>query len=107
MLTALVGVDPAAIRRVRFSALLAVGQRAAFVDALESVFRSGDPARVASQMVTRDGEVVDVNLTIAEVRGPYASERSEEHTSELQSLMRISYAVFCLKKKKHNETQQT
>src|SRR3546814_2388623 len=28
--------------------------------------------------------------------------RSEEHTSELQSLMRISYAVFCLKKKKHN-----
>src|SRR3546814_2296415 len=29
--------------------------------------------------------------------------RSEEHTSELQSLMRISYAVFCLKKKKHVE----
>src|SRR3546814_6742335 len=29
-------------------------------------------------------------------------ERSEEHTSELQSLMRISYAVFCLKKKKSN-----
>src|SRR3546814_2890897 len=33
-----------------------------------------------------------------------ASPRSEEHTSELQSLMRISYAVFCLKKKKHNTT---
>src|SRR3546814_2888293 len=31
---------------------------------------------------------------------PSADERSEEHTSELQSLMRISYAVFCLKKKK-------
>src|SRR3546814_7883337 len=30
-------------------------------------------------------------------------ERSEEHTSELQSLMRISYAVFCLKKKKNNK----
>src|SRR3546814_2034714 len=30
--------------------------------------------------------------------------RSEEHTSELQSLMRISYAVFCLKKKKKNTT---
>src|SRR3546814_2517145 len=29
--------------------------------------------------------------------------RSEEHTSELQSLMRISYAVFCLKKKKQNK----
>src|SRR3546814_8695529 len=31
-------------------------------------------------------------------------QRSEEHTSELQSLMRISYAVFCLKKKKKNNT---
>src|SRR3546814_10455071 len=31
--------------------------------------------------------------------------RSEEHTSELQSLMRISYAVFCLKKKKKQQTQ--
>src|SRR3546814_8326806 len=30
--------------------------------------------------------------------------RSEEHTSELQSLMRISYAVFCLKKKKQNKS---
>src|SRR3546814_9361447 len=30
--------------------------------------------------------------------------RSEEHTSELQSLMRISYAVFCLKKKKNHKT---
>src|SRR3546814_1548397 len=30
-------------------------------------------------------------------------QRSEEHTSELQSLMRISYAVFCLKKKKQNK----
>src|SRR3546814_12012006 len=55
MLTELLGVDPAAIRRVRFSALLPVGQRAAFVEALESVFRSGDPARLASQMATRDG----------------------------------------------------
>src|SRR3546814_6713907 len=32
--------------------------------------------------------------------------RSEEHTSELQSLMRISYAVFCLKKKKHTKKPQ-
>src|SRR3546814_1693894 len=32
-----------------------------------------------------------------------SSSRSEEHTSELQSLMRISYAVFCLKKKKNNK----
>src|SRR3546814_1049831 len=41
-------------------------------------------------------------------RGPVLctdSPRSEEHTSELQSLMRISYAVFCLKKKNTNMTQ--
>src|SRR3546814_3697895 len=35
------------------------------------------------------------------------SGRSEEHTSELQSLMRISYAVFCLKKKKKNQHTNT
>src|SRR3546814_3195610 len=34
-------------------------------------------------------------------------ERSEEHTSELQSLMRISYAVFCLKKKKITQSEET
>src|SRR3546814_5034934 len=36
-----------------------------------------------------------------------ADGRSEEHTSELQSLMRISYAVSCLKKKKHQLQKQT
>src|SRR3546814_7372260 len=40
----------------------------------------------------------NVRSTLAEVRAAVA-DRSEEHTSELQSLMRISYAVFCLKKK--------
>src|SRR3546814_996918 len=39
-------------------------------------------------------------------RSAASARRSEEHTSELQSLMRISYAVFCLKKKKHKEQQQ-
>src|SRR3546814_1491277 len=37
---------------------------------------------------------------------PLAQQRSEEHTSELQSLMRISYAVFCLKKKKQQNVKQ-
>src|SRR3546814_6820552 len=36
--------------------------------------------------------------------GRHVLRRSEEHTSELQSLMRISYAVFCLKKKKEENT---
>src|SRR3546814_2815680 len=38
--------------------------------------------------------------------GEGQAQRSEEHTSELQSLMRISYAVFCLKKKKKYDTEQ-
>src|SRR3546814_4611910 len=44
---------------------------------------------------------LDVDREAAK-RSPVAPGRSEEHTSELQSLMRISYAVFCLKKKKRN-----
>src|SRR3546814_6461890 len=38
---------------------------------------------------------------------PLRRVRSEEHTSELQSLMRLSYAVFCLKKKQINEVKYT
>src|SRR3546814_8306251 len=48
----------------------------------------------------RDGATVDeITVTLADRK-----ERSEEHTSELQSLMRISYAVFCLKKNNNNNT---
>src|SRR3546814_10592378 len=43
-----------------------------------------------------------ISLADARIRRDEAK-RSEEHTSELQSLMRISYAVFCLKKKKRNK----
>src|SRR3546814_6729236 len=43
---------------------------------------------------------------LAGARRPGRSRRSEEHTSELQSLMRISYAVFCLKKKKTQKKRQ-
>src|SRR3546814_10037707 len=46
----------------------------------------------------------DVRLGIGPKREDWP--RSEEHTSELQSLMRISYAVFCLKKKKHKQIKQ-
>src|SRR3546814_1308628 len=43
-------------------------------------------------------------LAAAWLRRRVGEARSEEHTSELQSLMRISYAVFCLKKKKNHTT---
>src|SRR3546814_5029126 len=47
------------------------------------------------------GNLKDLIDTVARFEADLASpSRSEEHTSELQSLMRISYAVFCLKKKK-------
>src|SRR3546814_8137013 len=45
----------------------------------------------------------EAQLTSTPLRCPFSTSfRSEEHTSELQSLMRISYAVFCLKKKKQS-----
>src|SRR3546814_13034550 len=50
----------------------------------------------------QNGIVLKYNLFVPRDYDP--SKRSEEHTSELQSLMRISYAVFCLKKKKTNKT---
>src|SRR3546814_1837199 len=53
----------------------------------------GDPLQEANIKSYRVIQSVDKALV--------APVRSEEHTSELQSLMRISYAVFCLKKKKH------
>src|SRR3546814_3668770 len=60
-----------------------------------------EAARRASAQVRqaeRDGAIAAVLRAEQREQGLV---RSEEHTSELQSLMRISYAVFCLKKKKH------
>src|SRR3546814_2426384 len=48
-----------------------------------------------------DEQLHDNSLTLTGFAPQISSRRSEEHTSELQSLMRISYAVFCLKKKKN------
>src|SRR3546814_1567040 len=58
----------------------------------------GEPQRTAHPRIV-ERLVVDLHLQQAGRRRADAMDRSEEHTSELQSLMRISYAVFCLKKK--------
>src|SRR3546814_7511502 len=50
-------------------------------------------------MLRRAGYYAGRTLQVLKVSGAGADHRSEEHTSELQSLMRISYAVLCLKKK--------
>src|SRR3546814_7687179 len=55
----------------------------------------GDPTSPEERVVALQAELAEVKTA--------AKARSEEHTSELQSLMRISYAVFCLKKKKKNK----
>src|SRR3546814_4991995 len=51
-------------------------------------------------------EVAEITPEIEAMAGRAPTGRSEEHTSELQSLMRISYAVFCLKKKKRKKRRQ-
>src|SRR3546814_7028199 len=63
----------------------------AFGDIFGEIFGGGGARRGGGPQVYRGADLkytLDISL-----------ERSEEHTSELQSLMRISYAVFCLKKK--------
>src|SRR3546814_4528725 len=82
----------------------------------DPVGRWGDlaPRRLARHQVAtarqKDSGIDDV---VGQTDDPVTQtrRRSEEHTSELQSLMRISYAVFCLKKKKknsmHTQTRQT
>src|SRR3546814_7860978 len=69
---------------------------------------NGRPEHALSVTVPADFDAqapLAPGLAVAVVVKP---ERSEEHTSELQSLMRISYAVFCLKKKiKSNDTNST
>src|SRR3546814_10163253 len=63
------------------------------------------PDRLA---VDEDLELAGVAVSaLADAERERVDRRSEEHTSELQSLMRISYAVFCLKKKKQNKITLT
>src|SRR3546814_10383795 len=57
---------------------------------------SGSEEGVYGGLLAKGSHIVET------ARSGEVEDRSEEHTSELQSLMRISYAVFCLKKKTHN-----
>src|SRR3546814_4401863 len=66
----------------------------------------GSSTTIGGRAVLADGSRVNFNQDPSgdgDAFAPYSPERSEEHTSELQSLMRISYAVFCLKKKNINK----
>src|SRR3546814_4542219 len=69
-----------------------------FAEAYREFVAAGWPAMSAKPEYGGQGLPFILQLWLDEMR-------SEEHTSELQSLMRISYAVFCLKKKKRKEQQ--
>src|SRR3546814_1863155 len=99
---------PLAANRARFSELVeqvlayarSIGASDAVAEVSESLGLSVSVRKDDIETVeqTRDRSL-DLTVYAGQSRG---SARSEEHTSELQSLMRISYAVFCLKKKKHH-----
>src|SRR3546814_1925661 len=79
------------------------------------VFFNVTTPKFAAQAIKKVGEIGwkplhllnNVSNSPGAVLKPAGLERSEEHTSELQSLMRSSYAVFCLKKKTKNKNLQT
>src|SRR3546814_9931221 len=81
-----------------------------------TLFRSPWPrllmARLVDALAASGARMVGMDVLFAEpdrlsAPGLIDSTRSEEHTSELQSLMRISYAVFCLKKKNNTDNYTT
>src|SRR3546814_2147821 len=67
----------------------------------------GQLHRIEQHLILLDHAADARNLGNTGHRLQLVAQRSEEHTSELQSLMRISYAVFCLKKKKRTDTTVT
>src|SRR3546814_9548688 len=95
------GCSPTHRRNSRRSSMLACCHQA-FINATQS--RGGDVSSTCASCDAADAvaDGADGNS----VGGIAACARSEEHTSELQSLMRISYAVFCLKQKNPNTINQ-
>src|SRR3546814_9019780 len=88
-------------RRWAFATILAAVIAVGFAWYL--VGRDGDQPIIATNSAQGEKRLADgTRVTLMDGARIETRFRSEEHTSELQSLMRISYAVFCLKKKHHN-----
>src|SRR3546814_1083297 len=68
--------------------------------------KHGVPGKRRVQALSRQSSEAMRRLLASRASTSSSESRSEEHTSELQSLMRISYAVFCLTKKRTNKTKQ-
>src|SRR3546814_2665859 len=99
--------NPATEQVIASVASATVGDCLKAIDAAQGAFAEwaavsprarGEVLRKAYDLMVGDGERLARIITLENGK---SLARSEEHTSELQSLMRISYAVFCLKKKKH------
>src|SRR3546814_7333440 len=83
----------------------AFGAIAALKQKSLALCRAGEVTRQVARLAGKDQRRIARKLALRRgERGLVGVGRSEEHTSELQSLMRISYAVFCLKKKKQQQT---
>src|SRR3546814_5392285 len=84
-----------------------IGRYAPDEAAVEETFVNKNPSSTLKLGLARGVALLvpaRADLPVAEYAAKFVKKalvRSEEHTSELQSLMRISYAVFCLKNKKH------
>src|SRR3546814_10844858 len=85
--------------QAKLMAPIPISMRPIFIECLQ---------RIAGFHVTGNDDMPELPVRPAQRRRRKrkSDERSEEHTSELQSLMRISYAVFCLKKKNNTKTHQ-
>src|SRR3546814_999616 len=101
------------INRDAIAETLASGRVCYWSRSRRSLWRKGESSgqiqRLVELLVDCDGDTLLLRVDqtgVACHTGRRSCFRSEEHTSELQSLMRISYAVFCLKKKKQQNNTQ-
>src|SRR3546814_7253350 len=101
-LLAQAGADGDALRGIAAMLSRRLGQDAAiaFLARCASSFTAANAPRLAPK-------AHDLRTELGLPHGDPVEWRSEEHTSELQSLMRITYAVFCLKKKQNKEEKNT
>src|SRR3546814_4441669 len=92
-------VSVGATENALMAAVLAKGQCV-----MENAAREPEIVDLCNLLVAMGAQINGIGSDKLVIEGVERLHRSEEHTSELQSLMRISYAVFCLKKKKQTNT---
>src|SRR3546814_2825374 len=100
------GTTDQGLARIRVERALAIGVHTDILFPLQQQQQVADGLRAGGAqshfLPLESPQGHDAFLVDFDRFGPAVADRSEEHTSELQSLMRISYAVFCLKTKTNN-----